>query len=73
MKTKVIIMGISGIAAILFWTALIIYGNNVGFYTKLYDTQLLIAILLITVAYAATITFSVFLGLFIYDKLYYID
>ena len=65
MRKKVIIMSISAIAAILFWTATIMYGAHVGFNTKLYDTQLLIAVLLTTASYVATITSGVFLGLII--------
>ena len=61
MRKKVIIMSISAIAAILFWTATIMYGANVGFKTKLYDTQLLIGVLLTIASYAATITVDVFL------------
>lgn len=67
MRKKVIIMSISAIAAVLFWAATIIYGANVGFNTKLYDTQLLIAVLLPLASYAATITSSLFLGLIITD------
>lgn len=67
MRKKVIIMSISAIAAILFWAATIMYGANVGFHTKLYNTQLLIGVLLTTVSYAATITFNVFLVLIIND------
>ena len=65
MRKKVIIMSISAIAAILFWAATIMYGAHFGFNTKLYGTQLLIAVLLTLASYAATITSSVFLGLII--------
>ena len=65
MRKKVIIMSISAIAAILFWTATIMYDAHFGFNTKLYGTQLLIAVLLTIGAYAATITSGVFLGLII--------
>ena len=65
MRKKVIIMSISAIAAILFWAVTIMYGAHVGFHTELYGTQLLIAVLLTTASYAATITSSVFLGLII--------
>ena len=65
MRKKVIIMGISAIAAILFWAATIMYGANVGFNTKLYGTQLLIAFLLTIAAYVATVTSGVFLRLII--------
>ena len=68
MRKKLIIMGISAIAAILFWAATIIYGANVGFNTKLYGTQLLIAVLLTLASYAATITSGVFLGLIIREN-----
>ena len=68
MRKKVIIMSISAIAAILFWAATIMYGAHAGFNTKLYGTQLLIAVLLTIASYAATITSSVFLGLIILDK-----
>lgn len=65
MRKKVIIMSISAIAAILFWTATIMYDAHFGFNTKLYDTQLLIAVLLTLASYAATITSGVFLNLII--------
>lgn len=68
MRKKVIIMSISAIAAILFWAVTIMYGANVGFNTKLYGTQLLIAVLLTLASYAATITSSVFLGLIIMES-----
>ena len=68
MRKKIIIMSISAIAAILFWAATIMYGVNEGFNTKLYGTQLLIAVLLTLASYAATITASAFLGLIIKEK-----
>ena len=68
MRKKVIIMSISAIAAVLSWAVTIMYGSHVGFNTKLYGTQLLIAILLTLASYAATITSSVFLGLIIKEK-----
>ena len=68
MRKKLIIMSISVIAAILFWTATIMYGAIDGFNTKLYGTQLLIAVLLTLASYAATITSGVFLGLIIREN-----
>ena len=68
MRKKIIIMSISAIAAIIFWAATLMYGANDGFNTKLYGTQLLIAVLLTLAAYAATITSCVFLGLIIRES-----
>ena len=67
MRKKIIIMSISAIAAILFWTATIMYDANFGFNTKLYGTQLLISFLLTIAAYVATVTSGVFLRLIIKD------
>ena len=68
MRKKIIIMSISAIAAILFWAATIMCGAIAGFNTKLYGTQLLIAVLLTLASYAATITFGVFLDLIIRES-----
>ena len=68
MRKKIIIMSISAIAAILFWTASIMYDAHFGFNTKLYGTQLLIGVLLTLASYAATVTSGVFLVLIIKEN-----
>ena len=65
MRKKIIIMSISAIAAILFWTATIMYDAHFGVNTKLYGTQLLISVLLTLASYAATITAGASLNLII--------
>lgn len=69
MKQRIIGLIISIIFAIIFWTVVISYVAYVGFHTELQGIQNVIVVLLTIMAYLATATVGVFIGLLLVHDL----